>query len=146
MRTATLLKNDDSPLEFIPMNVSIGRGSAMDDHSPSTLHLPNFNSVNNELYALTSRIAGRVNAASASDEEYQALLTERQQLLDKKFDETITRREICRLEYIRWSLDRIEDAEHGEDLDRLEGAIRIYENFVDQVRDLRGQLRGAAKP
>jgi len=64
-------------------------------------------------YAATSRIAGRINAANISDAEHGALRRERQRLLDKKLDGTITRKEANRLEYVRWSLDRIEDAKHG---------------------------------
>jgi hypothetical protein len=52
-------------------------------------------------YAITSRLAGRVNAASASEEEHRRLLDERQALLDKLFDDTISRRETIRLEYVR---------------------------------------------
>lgn len=53
------------------------------------------------------------------DQEAIALLDERQALLDKKFDGTITKSELNRLEYVRWSLDRIEDARYGENLDAL---------------------------
>jgi len=41
-------------------------------------------------------------------------------VLDKKFAEIITRKEENRLEYVRWSLDRIEDAKYGQSLELLE--------------------------
>ena len=93
-----------------------------------------------EIYAATSRIAGRINASSVSEQEHQALLQERQFLLDKKFDGTITRREANKLEYIRWSLDRIEDAKHGAILDELEDSVKIYERFASDLHKLEGQL------
>ena len=61
-------------------------------------------------------------------------------LLDKKFDGHITRKELNRLEYVRWSLDRIEDAKHGETLDILEMAISRYEQFGENVLGLMQNL------
>jgi len=93
------------------------------------------------VYATTARIAGRINAANIPEEEYQELLAERQELLTKKFDETLTRKESNRLDYVRWSLDRIEDARHGQTLDLLEDAIRQYENLGRDIDRLLNQLR-----
>ena len=78
----------------------------------TALRVPDFGS-RGEVYATTARLAGRLNAASISEEEHTALLEERQLLLDKVFDGTISRKEEIRLDYVRWSLDRIEDAKHG---------------------------------
>lgn len=89
---------------------------------------------------MTSKLAGRMNAASISETEHQRLLDERQQLLDKFFDRSITKREQTRLEYVRWSLDRIEDAKYGSVLDILDDAVSMYENFSADVKDLLGQL------
>jgi len=47
-----------------------------------------------------------------TESEQQQLLDERQTLLDKKFDGSITRQEANRLEYVRWTLDRIELARY----------------------------------
>ena len=95
--------------------------------------------------AATARIAGRSNAASASQEEYEKLLAERQSLLDKKFDDSITRAESNRLEYVRWSLDRIEDARHGSAIDMLDFAVTRYEEFAEEVQGLHNQLRAHTK-
>jgi hypothetical protein len=103
------------------------------------LKLPNF-SVSNQVYAVTARIAGRLNAATVSEEEHKSLLDERQALLDKKLDGTITRWEENRLEYVRWSLDRIEDAKYGYVLDELENRIHAYEQFLSEIDNLRAQL------
>ncbi|NQV46324.1 MAG: hypothetical protein HQ504_00930 [Rhodospirillaceae bacterium] len=94
-----------------------------------------------EVLATTSRMAGRINAASVSDQECQTLLRERQDLLDKNFDDTITRKEKIRLEYIRWSLDRIEDSKFGQTLDMLENSVSKYEQFLSDVRKLENQLK-----
>ena len=93
-----------------------------------------------QVYAVTARMAGRLNAANVSQKEHKQLLDERQTLLDKKFEGTITRREENRLQYVRWSLDRIEDAKYGHTLDVLEGRVREYEQFLSGVNSLRSQL------
>ena len=93
-----------------------------------------------DLYADISRRAGRLNAANISDREFDHLLLERQLLLDKKFNETITRSEMIRLEYVRWQLDRIEDARHGETLDALEVLVNQYERFRDDIEALQEEL------
>jgi hypothetical protein len=92
-------------------------------------------------YAITSRLAGRINAASISELEHEELLRERQRLLDKKFNRTMTRKEANRLEYVRWSLDRIEDAQHGAALEALENYVSRYEQFADELRSLERRLR-----
>ena len=106
-----------------------------------TLSVPDFER-HNDAYAATARIAGRINAASIPPAEHDALLRERQQLLDKALQGTITRRESNKLQYVRWSLDRIEDAKHGLALERLEGAVSTYEQFLADVNDLSAQLQG----
>jgi hypothetical protein len=95
--------------------------------------------------AETVRIAGRIAASQVSKAEYQAFLRERQGLLDKLFAKTITRREEIRLEYVRWSLDRIEDAEHGSDLDRIEDSITRYEHFLQELDQFKLALDRASK-
>jgi hypothetical protein len=95
------------------------------------------------IHAITARLAGRLNATKISEEEHQALLLERQKLLDKKLTGEIAPRESNRLEYVRWSLDRIEDAKHGAALDTLEVAVEHYEQFQRSVLDLKVQLSRA---
>jgi hypothetical protein len=56
--------------------------------------------VSSDLYAIAARRAGRLNAANVSDEELDALLRERQLLLDRKFAGTLTRAEEVRLTYV----------------------------------------------
>jgi hypothetical protein len=103
------------------------------------LRAPNFGELGS-IYAITAKRAGRLNAKLISPQEREALLRERQELLDKQFSQTMTRRESNRLEYVRWSLDRIEDAEHGESLDALELAISHFEDIKESLSDLKEQL------
>jgi hypothetical protein len=105
------------------------------------LKVPEFG---NYVQATTARRAGRINAASISESEHKALLAERQRLLDKKFAETIERRELNRLAYVNWTLDRVEDARNGEHLDRLEGVVVRYEMFKRDLEDLVSQLKEAS--
>ncbi len=95
--------------------------------------------------AETARIAGRIVASQVSEAEYHAFLRERQALLDKLFAKTITRHEEIRLEYVRWSLDRIEDAKHGGDLDRIEDSINRYEHFLEELEQFKAALDRASK-
>jgi hypothetical protein len=110
-----------------------------------SLRDPNFGGNLAPIYAITARLAGRLNATRITQAEHQGLLRERQKLLDKKFKGEIDRRESNRLEYVRWSLDRIEDAKHGDVLDELEAAVRRYETFGDSVLDLKQQLTGGVE-
>jgi hypothetical protein len=93
-----------------------------------------------QVYAATARIAGRLNAANISEAEHGSLLKARQALLDKKLGGTITHREENKLEYIRWSLDRIEDAKYGHTLDLLEDRVRAYEQLLSDMQILQSQL------
>jgi hypothetical protein len=97
------------------------------------------------VYANAAKLAGRLNANAIPLEEQIALLEERQTLLDKKLAGDITRKEANRLEYVRWNLDRIEDAKHGVSLDILETEVLRYEEFEANLANLREQLAGAAE-
>jgi hypothetical protein len=87
-----------------------------------------------------ARVAGRMNAASASEDERRALLSERAAILKKKFESPLTKAEVRRLEYVRWSLDRIEDARTGVNLDMLESRVAEYEDFLDEIRTLQDKI------
>ena len=110
--------------------------------SGATLSLPNFGAYN-PVYAFTARIAGRINASSIPQKEVDDLLRERQNLLDKYLAGTITKSEKNRLEYVRWSLDRVEDAKYGQILDRLDAYTKKYQQFRRDLQSLGQQLRNA---
>jgi hypothetical protein len=87
-----------------------------------------------------ARVAGRANAARISEEEEEELLAERKELLEREFSGRLTRLEKARLTYVRWSLDRIEDARSGWALDELEAAVAQYEHFNENINSLIAQL------
>ena len=103
--------------------------------------LPSFDSFPEIVHAQAARIAGRINASGISEVEHKALLAERQKLLDKQLVDEITTKEANRLEYVRWSLDRIEDAKYGFALDFLEGTVARYESLLSELRVLDERLR-----
>lgn len=92
-----------------------------------------------------TRLAARANASAATDKERADLLAERTKLLDKKFDGTLTKSENIRLEYVRWSLDRIEEARHGPALDKLESKIEEIQRLAARLAGLRDGLRSASR-
>lgn len=116
-----------------------GESSKMSD-----IELPDFGAYT-ETRADTARKAGRIAALQVSEAEHQAFLRERQSLLEKLFAKTITEREEIRLEYVRWSLDRIEDAKHGSNLDRIEDSITRYERFLEGLDQFKMSLERASK-
>lgn len=105
----------------------------------SSFGAPNFGSLS-KIFVIANKKAERLNAAEISEEEQQSLLEERQLLLDKLFDGVITRTETNRLNYIKWSLDRIEDAKHGDSLDRIEEFVTRYERFERHLHSFQNQL------
>lgn len=88
----------------------------------------------------TAKAAGRIAATRISVAEHERLLKERQRLLDKKFNGEITKAEDNRLAYIRWSLDRIEDAKYGAALDVLEAEVNAYEVLKTELGKFYQQL------
>ncbi len=119
------------------------------ESSIASIDIPKIsNFPNPEAFAQSNRLAGRINAANVSDDEINKLLEERQKLLDKMFSNEISKKESNRLEYVRWSLDRIEDAKNGHILDSIEYFAERYEHFIGEVNklDLRlNQLSGKRK-
>lgn len=101
-----------------------------------------------QLVDISSKAAGRMRAASISQEEIDKLLLDRSRILDKLEADTATLSDLRRLEYVRWSLDRIEDAKHGPQLDLVEKGIQQYERFVADLENVISQLenRATSKP
>jgi hypothetical protein len=65
----------------------------------------------------------RVNAGRTSAAEVAALFEGRAALLDKQFAVGVMPVEKRRLAYVRWNLDRIDDARAGRGLDAYELAV-----------------------
>jgi hypothetical protein len=95
-------------------------------------------------YAATSRMLARLNTTTVKEEEKRYLLRERRNLLDKKYAGSMTPEDENRLEYIRWSLDQIQDATDGRSLDALENVVHAYERFLSEMGDFRTELSNLA--
>lgn len=87
-----------------------------------------------------ARLAARLNASAVTDRERSQLLAERTELLKKRLVGAITKKEEVRLEYVRWSLDRIEDAKHGTALDRLDSEVEQIRKLADEIANLNANL------
>lgn len=92
------------------------------------------------VYGIARRQAGRLNAASIDEDEFVSLQNERKTLLQQKFDGGLTKAQERRLNLVRWSLDRIQDARDGHALDELESAVEWYERVGHDVQRLISQL------
>jgi hypothetical protein len=96
--------------------------------------------------AASARRVGRLSAATISRSEEEELHEERQRLLDRKFAGTLTRSEANRLSYVRWSLDRIEDARIGPVLDEIETKLLQYEKLARDIASLKDILQSSNGP
>lgn len=93
---------------------------------------------------LGSRAAARKIALLTTDEEYQELLGEHRRLVEKRFKDGLARSEELRLQLLRWTLDRIEDARYGHDLDLLERLTAAHEYIASNVARATDELERVA--
>jgi hypothetical protein len=98
---------------------------------------------NQYISAASAKRAGRLSAALTTSDERDRLLKERQQLLDKKFAGVMTKLEENRLSYVRWTLDRIEDALYGPMLDEIEAKLLQYEHLRRDIASLQDVLHSS---
>jgi hypothetical protein len=98
-----------------------------------------------DILSASTRNAGRINAASITEADRTALLAERQILLDRELAGSLSHEEHNRLLYVRWSLDRIDDAKHGLSLERLESMVSKYENFQADIARFWAELEKLKK-
>ncbi len=78
--------------------------------------------------SLSRSVANRVN-----EKEHDKLLKEHGVLALKEATGDISSQELCRLGLVRWILGRIEDAEIGPELDRLELIAELAEKTAKHV-------------
>jgi len=69
-----------------------------------------------------------------------ALADEHNALVRQKAAQDLSRSEQLRLNYVRWQLDRIDDALYGESLDLWENAVEQYEQFASDIGHLLDRL------
>lgn len=65
--------------------------------------------------------------------EIEKLVEERNSLVAKKFEDLLSGKEERRLKYVRWQLDRIDDALYGDKLDVLDQVSRQYQTFSEDL-------------
>jgi hypothetical protein len=133
--------------ERVNSPTSIGGSPSGRASSADILELPRFPNFANAISAQSaaSRLANRVNARAISEADHRQLLLERQQLLDKELSGTMTPEEENRLAYVRWSLDRVDDARYGDGLDKLETIVQQYERFQRDIEKFHAELERLSK-
>lgn len=82
----------------------------------------------------------RLITRKISPQVKKGLVDERNSLVDKKFKDGLSTKEERRLTYVRWQLDRIDDAEEGEVLDYFERIADQHENFAKEISTLLNRL------
>ena len=82
----------------------------------------------------------RPPAPSSVEPEFEALLSEHAQLVDRDFAEGLEARERRRLDLVRWHLSRIEADRWGNDLGTLERLVAAQESLGGQIERLVAEL------
>lgn len=86
------------------------------------------------------KTANRINTRKIPKNEKEKLIDEHARLVLRQFNQGVSKKEERRLVFVRWQLDRIEDAEHGEYLDFLEQVGTQQERLAKQINRLLGEL------
>lgn len=73
-------------------------------------------------------------------QEKKRLMREHLELVKKATATGLTKAEERQLKLIRWKLDRIEDAEQGEHLDKIEEIIEAQENLAKEIGSVVSQF------
>jgi hypothetical protein len=123
---------------------SISTGATQGTAEASVISFTPLSGPDASAYTHTSRLIARLNTTMIKPEEERDLLEERRALLDKKLNETMTRSDENRLEYIRWSLDRIEDSRSGAALEALQASASGLEHFFSDMSGFMSQLNRAS--
>jgi len=82
------------------------------------------------------RHINRFITRQVSDEAKDALIEEHKSLVNKMFQEGLSEREKRRLTFVRWQLDRIDDANEGYVLDALTEFVEEYEAFAENIKEI----------
>lgn len=92
------------------------------------------------LSALEIKDINRFITRKISPKFKEQLIEERNSLVDRKFNGGLSRKEERRLTYVRWQLDRIDDAEEGHILDYFEKVAEQHENFSKEITNILDRL------
>jgi len=96
--------------------------------------------------AVPAREVSRRLVELTTEEEYRDLLDRRAVLVKRQLEERLSRSEELELQLVRWSLDRIDDAKYGRELDFLERIAEAQEYLASRISNSLEQLGRLAKP
>lgn len=96
--------------------------------------------------ARRARNMGRLLSAQIDAEEYERILSERAELLERSFQDGLRPPEQRRLRMLEWHLERIDDARYGPGVDLLERAASTHESFAHELSSLVDRLSDAMRP
>lgn len=82
----------------------------------------------------------RANTSKISQAERDKIFNERDELVEKKFKTHLSAQEERRLTYIRWQLDRFDDAESGEFLDYIGKITESHEKLAEELKGFTGEI------
>jgi hypothetical protein len=133
--TAELIDAADTPVGNSAARVITNEQPVSEQSAPSS-HVRSYD-------AEAARLAGRMNAARISETEVAGYLAKHAALVQKKYSGDFTFEDERNLKYVRWTLDRIEDAVYGRGLDALEGAVSDYEDFCRRLSSFSADLKAA---
>jgi len=95
--------------------------------------------------AYRARLVGREVARQTLPEERERLFAEHDALTTKMFADGLSKAEERRLTYLRWNLDRIRDAEMGDQLDALEEIAVLQERTANQIGQFLQQVQNVQR-
>jgi hypothetical protein len=75
---------------------------------------------------------------SLQDEKY--FITKHSELVRKKFTGGLSNDEQKQLDFIRWQMDRIDDARNGEHMDHLTQIIESHEEFAQDLEKILSKI------
>jgi hypothetical protein len=98
---------------------------------------PDFSRYNGARSSSTALATARMSARQVDPSEVDRLMSEHRRLAQQKILGVFSHRDEVRLEYVRWSLDRIEDAVSGAELDMLSAEVALYRQLGKDLQSLR---------
>lgn len=108
-----------------------------DIHTMSEVASPDFSRYNGARSSSTALATARMSARQVDPSEVDRLMSEHRRLAQQKILGVFSHRDEVRLEYVRWSLDRIEDAVSGAELDMLSAEVALYRQLGKDLQSLR---------
>ena len=80
-----------------------------------------------------AQLSARLPPPGDDAEEIEVLSRRHRELVMRKYEQGLSRGELGELALTRWTIDRLEAAAHGDQLDRLEAAVKQYQEVAADV-------------